>query len=106
MLGGQKTWVLAPWVMAAALAGASCTDYRAYCEEAVDCAEGNDLDIDACVESEEAKTSLADEYGCGEWRDALQECVDSNARCENKVFAIRAGDCDEEQLDYSGCMSK
>jgi hypothetical protein len=83
----------------------SCRSFTAYCEEATDCAEGNDADKDACVVTAETEQDRASLYGCSKWFNAYADCLQSNADCENGYYGISGNDCEDEARDYGSCMS-
>jgi hypothetical protein len=84
---------------------ASCESFNQHCTDQADCDGGNEQDIEACEVSNEAESDRASLYGCSEFFDLRQECIESNADCENDVYGLEGDDCQEELLDYENCMS-
>ena len=59
-------------------------DYDGICQEMVDCAGGNEADLEACVREAEQLGEIADIEGCDdEWADMVA-CIEENARCDSQ----------------------
>ena len=88
-----------------ALAGAvvACDPYGAYCEEMMDCLDGNESDVEACVVEMEAAAEQASLWDCDEWFDELFACVEDESDCDNDHYTP-GDDCEDEQEDFSACM--
>ena len=105
----QRRWGFGGWIMAcAAVIGMSafigaCRNFGDYCQEATDCADGNELDQDACEIGLEFDADRADDEGCGEYFDAFFACVEENSSCDNDNYAPDADDCENESEDYNNC---
>ncbi|MEM9696893.1 MAG: hypothetical protein AAGA56_30435 [Myxococcota bacterium] len=82
-------------------------DYTAVCEEQVDCADGNERDVEACVVEFERQEEQADIYGCSEWYDLNADCFEERAECDNGVYGLEdADDCESEREDLVSCLSQ
>jgi len=81
----------------------ACDPYGAYCEEAMDCMGGNEQDVDACVVELEGREEHAALWDCDEYFDALFECLELEADCDNDYYTPDDS-CEDEQEDYEACM--
>lgn len=78
--------------------------FDVYCEEQVDCLDGNTEDTDACIRREEAEEERASLFGCSEEYDEYQDCVEKEATCENDNFFVPANECEDEGRAYGNCV--
>jgi hypothetical protein len=108
-LTGLVSWTLLLMLgLGVSFTGSSCHSFGDYCTEAMDCQDGNDADIEACVESREGACDLATLYGCEDEFNAAEECELEESDCNNDVYTTvdSGGDnCEEEHEDLSDCMS-
>ena len=104
------------WGVAALWLGlAACDPYGDYCEARVDCLDGNEADIDACVEERSRDEDFASAYDCSAEWDDYSTCMDENADCTtipNANYKIYS-DCDaqhencrcnDEEHDLEECI--
>lgn len=56
-------------------------DIRGQCESQVQCAGGNELDIEACVEVTEVVYDFYVDLGCGDEYDVYIECAEPYLKC-------------------------
>lgn len=97
---GQRLCALA-LLLAAGCGGG----YGAYCEAQMDCRDGNDADIEACIIEMERQEEIAAIYGCDEdWED-LSLCLEEESRCEGNTYAPRGADCAGEGTDWLQCIN-
>jgi hypothetical protein len=93
---------------ASLLLAAACNPYSDYCEQAVDCLDGNDLDIDACEASLGGYSDTASAYECSDDFDAYFECLNDRSSCKSTNgtdYWTDDGDCNDESDDLAHCMS-
>ena len=83
----------------------ACDNFGQFCEDFIDCIDGNEADVDACIEVQEAEEERASLYGCGEWFDNRQDCYNEEARCEGQDTFTAENRCRDEERDYNSCMS-
>jgi hypothetical protein len=110
-----RAWALIGiWVGMISLGSGACRSFNDYCTEAMDCVKGNDADIEACEAQAKAAEDIASNHGCSEWFDAFFECVEGAASCRGtgdaKVYThinptSGKDPCEEEAIDYAGCMN-
>jgi hypothetical protein len=82
----------------------SCKGFKGYCQDKMDCVNGNDADVDACVVQAESEQDRASLYGCSKWFNALRDCVETESDCDNDVYTYKDY-CQDEERDYGSCMS-
>ncbi|MEM1034344.1 MAG: hypothetical protein AAGN82_28670 [Myxococcota bacterium] len=75
-----------------------------FCEERVDCQDGNDADREACEVENGAEEERASLFGCAAEFDLFAACAEEESSCENDVYTFE-DDCEDEARDYSNCMS-
>ena len=92
-------------LLAAVLSASGCDDFSAYCEEYVDCIDGNDADVEACEINTGAAADRASLYGCSDYFDSYQACLQEESKCEGSDNFTTEGRCDDESNEYSSCMS-
>ena len=82
-------------MLALLLAGCG-PNYDNICQEMVDCAGGNEQDVDACIRQAEQQGEIADIEGCdSEWADFVA-CYEESASCQSENTGIACsnnGDC-------------
>ena len=83
----------------------ACIDFEPYCLEKIDCEDGNDADVEACVISGEAEEDIAELYGCTDEFTLFAECREKDASCENDQYILDPKDCDDESREYGRCLS-
>jgi len=108
VMGTAKTYLLHGLCVAALLGSAfACTDYSGYCEEAIDCEDGNEVDVEACVVDMEEREAEAALWDCDEYFDALYECRVDNSKCKDEKYESKDSDgkekCQDELDDLSAC---
>jgi len=81
-----------------------CNPYGAYCEERMDCEDGNEMDVDACVAEIEEAEEHASLWDCDEYFDLLFECMEAESDCDNDRYGVDGDNCESEAEDYSSCM--
>lgn len=96
---GQKLCALA-LLLAAGCGGG----YDAYCEEQMDCRDGNDADIEACIIEMERQEEIAYIYGCEDDWDEVYLCLEERSRCEGNTYLPRGNDCVGETTDLLQCI--
>jgi hypothetical protein len=82
-----------------------CGGYGAICADAMDCAGGNDADIEACEIDAQAAEDSAGVAQCDEEFADYHACVEDKSTCVDRHFTDR-GYCDREAEDLSLCMDK
>ncbi len=92
---------LAPLVLAT-LVGCDGA-YSDLCLEADDCENGNQEDIDACIQGLETEEDVASLHGCDQEWDDLIDCALNNNDCDNDHFRIEDR-CEDEEEDYGDCI--
>lgn len=81
-----------------------CDPYGAYCDEKMDCEDGNEMDVESCVvdlEEEEERASLWD---CDEYFDIYFECLELESECESDHYIVDGNNCNSEAEDLDSCM--
>jgi hypothetical protein len=74
-----------------------------FCEEAVFCEGGNDLDEEACNISLEAEAETADLKNCGAEFDAYLDCITETSRCNDGRYGPNDGNCSVEAEQLEDC---
>jgi hypothetical protein len=102
------TWLAGIAAVAVLAVGSmGCNRFSAPCADAMDCVNGNDMDIDACIAEAEAAADEADAYDCATEFDALFECKVDRSHCyrdsANYWHYGPEASCDFEQRDLSDC---
>ena len=82
----------------------SCLSFDAYCDEVVDCEDGNEADMEACVVANEAAEDRASLYGCTDEFEIFFECLEAEAKCEDDRYTLTGNDCDDESREYQSCL--
>jgi hypothetical protein len=82
----------------------ACDRFGDICQRAMDCAGGNEADVDACVAEAQAGADNSSLWECDEWYDALFDCTDQWAECRNRNFQVYDDRCLAEQEDYGACI--
>ena len=88
--------------------GTLFSGYKEYCEERVDCVDGNEEDEQACVVGIENDRRFARVYGCEDDFTDYMECMKEDADCESYGrydYWTAEGDCQDEYEDYVDCLS-
>jgi hypothetical protein len=101
---GRRVLGLVFGFLAVGLTAEGCGSFQTICEEAIDCENGNDADVDACVVTLDAEEERASLYGCTEWYDLYAECREKDSQCQMNRFGLFNNDCDDEARDFSSCM--
>lgn len=78
--------------------------FDAYCDDRIDCLDGNTEDTNACIRGEEATEDQAALFGCQEEYDAYQDCIEDEATCENDTFFVPDNECQDEAREYNRCI--
>jgi hypothetical protein len=100
-----RTLVMGVLVAFAMSSAGACDSYGDYCEALMDCVDGNDADIDACIVQNEAAADRASLYGCDEWFDNLQVCLEEESECVSNDIYTPENRCNDEAREFSSCMS-
>ena len=82
-----------------------CAPYSSMCADEMDCRDGNDADIDACIIGYESSEELGDLHGCGDFWNRCIDCRYEQAHCENSDVWTDDGDCSDEWNDYNDCVN-
>lgn len=98
-----RTLGSAIFVVACTLVG--CAPYSTLCEDEMQCRDGNEADIDACIVGYERNADLADLYDCPDLWDRYVDCVYEKAHCENSDVWTTDGNCTDERDDYNNCVN-
>jgi hypothetical protein len=88
--------------------GTLFSGFKEYCEEAVDCADGNSDDEEACMLNIHNDRRVARVYGCEDDYMDYMECMKEDADCESSGrydYWTADGDCADDYEDYVDCMS-
>lgn len=91
-------------MLMAGLTAEACLSFDTFCEERVDCEDGNEKDVEACIVSEEADLEVADLYGCTDEFELFAECREKDATCVNDNYILENNDCDDERIEYQSCI--
>ena len=97
-----RTLALAALALAGTVLG--CAPYGALCADEMDCREGNDADIDACIVQYETQEEISGIYGCDDLWDQYLDCASQEFRCDNGNQWTYGGDCSDEWNDYNDCV--
>ncbi len=101
-VGRKAAW---PILLMAGLSSAqACLSFDTYCQEKVDCQDGNEKDVEACVVAEEAGADIADLYGCTDELELFAECREKDATCVSDQYILENNDCNDERDEYSSCL--
>jgi hypothetical protein len=98
-----RTLGLATLVLAGTALG-GCAPYSALCVDEMECRDGNDSDIDACVVQYETQEEIAGIYGCDDLWDRYLDCAVQEFRCNNGDNWTTEGDCSDQWSDYNDCV--
>ncbi len=82
--------------------------YGQYCEEYIDCLDGNLEDEKACVLEAQEAERVAKVYGCSDELNDYVDCMMEDARCESMGpvdYWTSDGDCDDDYADYLDCLA-
>jgi hypothetical protein len=96
-------------IILGALISGCGSSFTEYCEEYVDCVDGNEADERACVAEISSVASIADAYECKEQYDDYMSCMREEAVCRTEDgydYWTDRGDCDDEESDLSRCVVK
>jgi hypothetical protein len=55
---------------------------RKYCEKKVACEGGSDRDKDACTDTKDGESDVADDYNCSDQFDSALDCVNDHSTCQ------------------------
>ena len=81
--------------------------FNEYCEDYVDCMDGNDEDVRACEVQIDADRKVARAYGCESDYTDYMDCMKDDADCQSQgnidIWTDR-GDCADEAEDYFDCL--
>jgi hypothetical protein len=83
-------------------------DIRATCEAEIACEGGNDLDIEACVASDEVNADYYADIGCGSEYDTYNTCIEPYLKCNEVNLGITCmtdADCFDGRCSGGTCMS-
>jgi hypothetical protein len=97
-------WLLALAVGVLALSLVGCRSFSNICNEENKCSDGNDKDLDACIVEAQHTEELASELGCGSEFDAVFDCYEEKAECNNNSYGLTDDDCETVSREYSYCM--
>ncbi len=86
------------------LAGA-CDSFDDYCQALMDCADGNEADVERCVVQAEAEADRASLYGCSEYFDNYRVCLEEESECVNNDVFTPEDRCRDEEREFGSCMS-
>ena len=82
--------------------GTLFSGFKEYCQEAVDCLDGNNEDEKACMVHIDNEKRLARVYGCQDYHTDYLVCMKDNAGCEDyygQDYWTDGGDCNDEYAD-------
>jgi hypothetical protein len=89
---------------AAGWGGTGCGGgYGSFCQDAMDCINGNDADVEACEATLASEEDLAELEGCSDEFDEYFTCVNDEARCRGDDFTPDSL-CDREDERLDDCM--
>ena len=81
--------------------------FTEYCEDYVDCMDGNDEDEQACQVQIDSDRKVARAYGCESDYADYMECMKEDADCESQGgfdYWTDGGNCTDEYEDYYDCL--
>jgi len=82
-------------------------DVAAYCEEAMDCLDGNDEDLKSCKAQVRHEKERARIYDCSDDHDDWVECLFDDSDCEDYEgtdYWTDEDKCDDDWEDYIECL--
>ena len=88
--------------------GTLLSGYTQYCEEYIDCLDGNKEDERACVIDFNESERIAKVYGCKDDFNDYMGCMKEEADCESMGrtdYWTADDDCEDEYEDYLDCLS-
>ena len=88
--------------------GTLFSQFKEYCEERVDCLDGNSDDAEACILNIHNDRRVARVYGCEDDYMEYMTCMKEDADCESYGrydYWTAEGDCEDDYEDYVDCMS-
>ena len=96
-------------LLAAGASLANCAGrFDELCDEADQCAHGNDADYEACVSNLDTHEEIAAINGCDNQFDRWFECFQENNRCDNdnEDEDLEPGpECEDEGADLYDCIN-
>ncbi len=98
----SQTLGLAALFLASTVLG--CAPYAGLCEAEMDCRDGNDADIDACIIGYETREERASIYGCEDRWDDYLFCLEDSFRCDGGNNWTTRDNCDNERSSYNNCV--
>jgi hypothetical protein len=108
-----KEFSMRPITLIAVTFMLSCgSSFGTYCEEFVDCLDGNDADEAACVQTWSSERRLAAAYECSEDYAEYSACLLEEAECETNTpngedyWTHAADKCVDASDDYIQCLRK
>lgn len=96
------------WILFVTLIGCS-SSVGEYCEEYVDCLDGNETDEAACAQNMANERRLSQVYGCIEDYQEYSKCMLEEAECESmggQDYWSPGEDCADETSDLLQCIEK
>jgi hypothetical protein len=88
--------------------GTLFSGFKEYCEDLVDCIDGNEEDEQACMVSIDNNRRIARVYGCeADYMDYMA-CMKEDADCESYGrydYWSAEGDCQDDYEDYVDCLA-
>ena len=78
-----------------------------YCDEAMDCLDGNDEDLKACRAQIRHEQETSRIYKCSEDYDSYFDCLLDDSDCEEYEgtdYWTDEGKCDDDWEDYIECL--
>ncbi len=87
--------------------GSLLSGYNQYCEEYVDCLDGNDEDEQVCVLELQESERIAKVYGCKDDFADYMDCMKEEADCESagsSDYWTAEDGCEDEHDDYMDCL--
>ncbi|MCC6522752.1 MAG: hypothetical protein IT373_08840 [Polyangiaceae bacterium] len=98
----KSFWIYGLAALGLTVSAFGCNPYGSFCESQESCRGGNDKDIDACTEEIAAEADIGSAYGCdAEW-DALWECAEADAYCNNSNWTY-SDKCQSKEQSYNQC---
>ena len=77
------------------------SDVRKYCNEQMDCIDGNRKDVKGCIVSIQNSRRLARQYGCQSEYAEYVSCIKDEGECNGESWDH---DCFDELEDYWECL--
>lgn len=102
----MKNWSTLIGLVSVSVAMLGCQSrFKDFCTQSMDCARGNDADIDACIAEAEAQESRAAAYDCSADFDSYFDCAEQTLDCSHHAVEIDS-DCGKDLKRMNKCIAR